>query len=217
MALASLALLMCAPVLLVIAVAIEVEDPYSPLFFNDWVMGRGQTRFRMFKFRTMAPHEITYTDRPEVHQGSPLVTRVGAVLRRSKLDELPQLINVLAGQMSLVGPRPMDPIRFDRATTFERQRLLMRPGLTGWAQVNGNIHWTWAERMEMDVWYVDRWALALDLRILCATAPAILLGERRGAASVARVTDHGYRVPWPGFGRFSRGSSIDPAGKMART
>jgi lipopolysaccharide/colanic/teichoic acid biosynthesis glycosyltransferase len=210
-------LVLVTPLLACIAAAIKLEDPSSPLFFNDSVMGRRESRFRMLKFRTMVPHEISYTNRPEVHRDSPLVTRVGAVLRRWKLDELPQLLNVVAGQMSVVGPRPMDVARFERATPFQRQRLLVRPGLTGWAQVNGNIHWSWDERMEMDVWYLDRWSLTLDLRILCATVPSILGGEQRGDAAPSRITDRSYRVPWPGFGRFRRGSSLDPADKVART
>jgi lipopolysaccharide/colanic/teichoic acid biosynthesis glycosyltransferase len=205
------------PLLACIAAAIKLEDPRSPLFFNDRVMGRGESRFLMLKFRTMVPHEISYADRPEVHRDSPLVTRVGAVLRRWKLDELPQLLNVVAGHMSVVGPRPMDVARFERATPFQRQRLIVRPGLTGWAQVNGNINWSWGDRMEMDVWYLDRWSLALDLRILRATVPSILAGERHGGAPPSRVTDHSYRVPWPGFGRFTRGRSFDPADKVART
>ena len=176
---ASVALLLCAPLLAAIALAIKLDRPRATVFFNDTVMGRGESRFTMLKFRTMIPHQINYIDRPEVTAGSPLVTRVGAVLRRLKLDEMPQLWNVLRGQMSLVGPRPMDPVRFDRTTAFQRQRLLMRPGLTGWAQVNGNIQCSWEERMEMDIWYVGHWSLALDARILCRTVPTILFGEHR--------------------------------------
>jgi lipopolysaccharide/colanic/teichoic acid biosynthesis glycosyltransferase len=206
---AAFGLVAFAPLLTLVGAAIKLEDRRSGLFFNDWVMGRGESRFKMLKFRTMVPHPIDYGDRPEIHGGSPLVTRVGAVLRRYKLDELPQLVNVLRGDMSLVGPRPMDPVRFGKATAFERQRLLMRPGLTGWAQVNGNIHWSWPERMQMDVWYVDRWSLLLDLRILRATLPVILGGERRGERPPERVTDDTYRVAWPGFGRH-RGAGPEP-------
>src|SRR5262249_18459283 len=136
------ALALASPLLLLIALAIKIEGPRHPLFFNDTVMGRDAARFRMCKFRTMVPHAIDYETRAEVTSGNPHVTRVGAVLRRLKLDELPQLWNVLRGEMSVVGPRPMDPVRYGRATEFQRQRLLMRPGLTGWAQVNGNINWS---------------------------------------------------------------------------
>jgi lipopolysaccharide/colanic/teichoic acid biosynthesis glycosyltransferase len=199
---AGVALVLLSPLLGIIAAAIKIEDRRSPLFFNDWVVGRGASRFRMLKFRTMIPHEINYDNRPEVHAGSTLVTRVGRVLRRLKLDELPQFVNVFRGDMSLVGPRPMDPVRFSKISDFQRQRLLMRPGLTGWAQVNGNIHWTWNERMEMDLWYIARWSLALDLRILTSTVPTILFGERPVLKAVGRINDHEYRIPWPGYGRF---------------
>jgi lipopolysaccharide/colanic/teichoic acid biosynthesis glycosyltransferase len=197
-AIALLALLAAAPLLAGIALAIKLEQPRLPLFFNDWVMGLGATRFRMLKFRTMRPHTIDYHNRPEVTAGNPYVTRVGAILRRLKLDELPQLWNVLRGEMSLIGPRPMDPIRYEGATPFQRQRLLMRPGLTGWAQVNGNINWSWDARMEMDVWYIAHWSLRLDLRILLMTIPVLLMSERPRDVGSCRITDPTYRVDRPG-------------------
>ena len=195
---AAAALCLALPLLAAIAVAIKIESPRLPLFFNDMVMGRGGRRFRMFKFRTMLPHAIDYHHRPEVTSGNPLVTRVGGVLRRLKLDELPQLWNVLRGDMSLVGPRPMDPIRYSRASEFQRQRLLMRPGLTGWAQVNGNITWSWDARMEMDVWYIAHWSLRLDLRILLMTVPVLLMSERPRDVGSCRITDAAFRVERPG-------------------
>ncbi|HXT31773.1 MAG TPA: sugar transferase [Vicinamibacterales bacterium] len=197
-AVATAGLIALSPLLLAVALAIKIESPRLPLFFNDTVMGRDGVRFRMRKFRTMLPHPIDYDHRPEVTSGNPLVTRVGAVLRRLKLDELPQLWNVLRGDMSLVGPRPMDPARYARATEFQRQRLLMRPGLTGWAQVNGNINWTWDARMEMDVWYIANWSLRLDLRILLMTIPVLLVSERRRDVGTRRITDPNFRVNRPG-------------------
>lgn len=197
---AAIGIVVLAPVFFAIAIAIKVESPRHPLFFNDVVMGRNAVRFKLLKFRTMVPHAIDYTNRPEVRAGSSLVTRVGRVLRRLKLDELPQLFNVLSGQMSIVGPRPMDPHRYERATPFERQRLLMRPGLSGWVQVNGNINWDWDRRMQMDLWYIDQWSLALDFKILLATMPVIVFGERVGDRSPARITDTSYRLTWPGAG-----------------
>ena len=192
------ALVAASPVLALVALAIKIESPRLPLFFNDMVMGQGGTRFRMFKFRTMRPHPIDYEHRPEVTGDNPLVTRVGRALRRLKLDELPQLWNVLRGDMSVVGPRPMDPIRYARATEFQRQRLLMRPGLTGWAQVNGNINWSWDARMEMDVWYIAHWSLALDLKILAMTIPVLIMSERPRDVGSRRITDSAFRVDRPG-------------------
>ena len=195
-ALAALCLL--APLLVAIALAIKMESPRLPLFFNDTVMGRRATRFRMLKFRTMRPHPIDYSNRPEIALDNPLITRVGRVLRRLKLDELPQLWNVVRGDMSLVGPRPMDTARYERASEFQRQRLLMRPGLTGWAQVNGNIAWSWDARMEMDVWYIAHWSLRLDLRILLMTIPVLLMSERPRDVGSCRITDVNFRVERPG-------------------
>jgi lipopolysaccharide/colanic/teichoic acid biosynthesis glycosyltransferase len=195
---AAAALCALAPLLAVIALLIKIESPRLPVFFNDTVMGRGATRFRMLKFRTMLPHPIDYERRPEVTLDNPLITRVGAVLRRFKLDELPQLWNVLRGDMSLIGPRPMDPVRYSRASEFQRQRLLMRPGLTGWAQVNGNINWSWDARMEMDVWYIAHWSLGLDLRILLMTIPVLILHERPRDVGSCRITDPAFRIHRPG-------------------
>jgi lipopolysaccharide/colanic/teichoic acid biosynthesis glycosyltransferase len=192
------ALLLLSPLLAAIALAIKLESPRLPLFFNDLVMGKDATRFRMFKFRTMIPHAIDYATRPEVTGGNPYVTRVGAVLRRLKMDELPQLGNVLRGDMSVVGPRPMDPVRYSRATAFQRQRLIVRPGLTGWAQVNGNINWSWDERMQMDVWYIANWSLALDARILFMTIPVLIMSERPRDVGSRRITDANFRVDRPG-------------------
>jgi lipopolysaccharide/colanic/teichoic acid biosynthesis glycosyltransferase len=97
-----------------------------------------------------------------------------------------------------VGPRPMDTARYGRATEFQRQRLLMRPGLTGWAQVNGNINWSWDARMEMDVWYIAHWSLALDLRILAMTVPVLIMSERPRDVGSRRITDPSFRVGRPG-------------------
>jgi lipopolysaccharide/colanic/teichoic acid biosynthesis glycosyltransferase len=211
---AAAALCVLAPLLAVIALAVVIESPGLPLFFNDTVMGRGATRFRMLKFRTMRPHPIDYERRPEVTRDNPLITRVGSVLRRLKLDELPQLWNVLRGDMSLVGPRPMDPVRYGRATEFQRQRLMMRPGLTGWAQVNGNIHWSWDARMEMDVWYIANWSLRLDLRILLMTIPVLFMSERPRDVGCRRITDANFRVDRPGSALARPAAPLDGADNL---
>lgn len=197
LALTSLVLL--SPILVLIAAAIKIEAPRYPLFFNDFVVGMKGRRFKMFKYRTMVPHEIDYESRPEIRPGNPLVGRVGKILRRLKLDELPQLWNVLRGEMSVVGPRPMDPVRFARSSEFQRQRSVMRPGLSGWAQVNGNTYWSWDERIEMDLWYIDNWSFWLDLKIAWKTVSVLLFGEQpKDLAAAKRITDPDYRVAWPG-------------------
>jgi lipopolysaccharide/colanic/teichoic acid biosynthesis glycosyltransferase len=208
-------LVLMLPVLILIAAAIKIESPRYPLFFNDFVVGRKGRRFKMFKYRTMVPHEIDYDSRPEIRPGNPLVGRVGRVLRRLKLDELPQLWNVLRGDMSLVGPRPMDPVRFARSSDFQKQRSMMRPGLSGWAQVNGNTYWSWDERIEMDLWYIDNWSFWLDLMIMARTVSVLLFGEQpKDQAAAKRIVDTDYRVAWPGQKVFAFGNGADVDAKF---
>jgi lipopolysaccharide/colanic/teichoic acid biosynthesis glycosyltransferase len=188
------------PLIAIIAILVKLEHPRLPIFFIDTVAGRGGRPFRFVKFRTMLPHPIDYNQRPEIFIGNPLVTRVGQRLRRFKLDEVPQVLHVLMGQMSIVGPRPMDCQRYERASEFFRQRVMVRPGLTGIAQVSGNIHLTWEERMEMDVWYIQHWSPRLDLEIIYRTFGVIIFGETilEELANNCRLRDHSVRVRRPG-------------------
>ena len=184
------------PVMVLIAALIKLEHPLLPVLFVETVMGRDAVPFRFYKFRTMLPHSIDYDHRPEVFPGNELVTRVGRWLRRSKLDELPQLFHVLFGHMSMVGPRPMDVRRYEHTSAFFRQRLLVKPGLTGLAQVSGNIYLSWEERMEMDLWYIEHWSLNLDLEIIWRTVGVLARGEHivDNKAANRRVSDHNHRI-----------------------
>ena len=160
---AAVFLCLLAPVLLVIAVAILVESGRPAVFVQPRI-GRGGRRFPVYKFRTM------------VH-GDVRITRIGAFLRSWSLDELPQLVNVLRGEMSLVGPRPTLASQVGRYTPFQRRRLEMHAGITGWAQVNGRNALSWTQRIELDVWYVDHFSLLLDVRILVRTISVCLRRE----------------------------------------
>jgi lipopolysaccharide/colanic/teichoic acid biosynthesis glycosyltransferase len=155
------------PVAVVVAIVVRVGLG-SPVIFRQARSGlRGQI-FTIIKFRTM---------RAERYPGEPDAARtpaLGRFLRSSSLDELPQLVNVLRGDMSLIGPRPTLPEQVARYGPHERQRLDVRPGLTGWAQVNGRNTLTWPERIELDIWYIQHRSLALDLRILGRTARRLL-------------------------------------------
>lgn len=195
-----LALVLALPLMLVIAIALKLEHPRLPLLFIDWVAGKDGKPFRFAKFRTMLPHPIDYENRPEVYLSNPLITRVGRWLRRYKLDELPQLVHVIAGSMSFVGPRPMDVHRYRRASDFFKQRCLVKPGLTGIAQISGNTQLSWEVRMEKDLWYIAHWSLKLDLEILRHTVGVILFGEKvvDDPLTSQRITDHHVRVPRPG-------------------
>jgi undecaprenyl phosphate N,N'-diacetylbacillosamine 1-phosphate transferase len=164
------------PLLIAITIAIVVESPGTPFFVDDRV-GKGGRRFRMWKFRSMVPDAPSHALRRKTMMTDPRITRVGRLLRRFGLDELPQLGHILAGQMSIVGPRPALWEHYAQFTPEQCGRLLVRPGVTGLAQVSGRNLLTWAERIELDLTYVRRLSLALDFRILIATVRTVLLGE----------------------------------------
>ena len=186
--LALAALVLAAPVLLVISLLIRAGSP-GPVLYRQQRVGESGRIFTMLKFRTMCVDADTrLAELQERNEGNgtlfklrrdPRVTRVGAVLRRYSLDELPQLLNVVRGQMSLVGPRPPLPSEVDRYESDAVRRLRARPGMTGLWQVSGRSDLSWIESVRLDLWYVDNWSLALDAQILVRTAGAVLQG--RGA------------------------------------
>ena len=173
---AAVGLALASPILLAAAIAIRLDSP-GPVFYRQPRVGKDGVPFRLWKLRTMvvgAEHQGTglyIVDR------DPRITRVGRFLRRFSLDELPNLINVLEGDMSVVGPRPTVQVQVDRYTAHQRRRLEVRPGITGWAQVNGRTSLSWPERIELDVWYVDHRSPALDLRILARTLKLLVTGH----------------------------------------
>jgi lipopolysaccharide/colanic/teichoic acid biosynthesis glycosyltransferase len=174
--LAALALVLCSPLLAAAAVAIRLESPGSPIYRQRRV-GRDGTAFDMLKLRTMVTGAESIGAGLAVDQGDARITRVGALLRRLSLDELPNLVNVIRGEMALVGPRPTVPVQVMQYTERQRRRLEVRPGLTGWAQVNGRAALPWSERIELDVWYVDHRSLRLDLVILARTVRMLATGH----------------------------------------
>ncbi len=165
------------PVQAVTALAILLDDG-PPVLYRQPRAGRHGAAFRMVKFRSMRVHDEAATTMGQVGTDHPLVTRVGRVIRRSKLDELPQLWNVVAGTLSLIGPRPALVEQAAEYDVFQQRRLEVRPGMTGWGQVNGGPTLTWDERIVLDVWYVDHRSLALDARVLLLTLAVIVRGER---------------------------------------
>ena len=166
---ASLLLVGLAPAFGLVALCIWLDDG-RPLLFTQTRAGCRGKPFRIIKFRTLT-HEPDDPTRPSAH-----TIRIGGVLRRWALDELPQLWNVLRGEMSLVGPRPTLPEQVERYGPHERTRLQVPPGLTGWAQIHGRNALSWPERIDLDVWYVRNWSLWLDLRILLYTPILLLSG-----------------------------------------
>jgi lipopolysaccharide/colanic/teichoic acid biosynthesis glycosyltransferase len=173
---ASVALLLAAPLLAVAVLAIRLEGPGHPIYRQRRV-GRDGAPFDLFKLRTMVSGAETMGSGLIVDQGDVRITRVGSLLRRTSLDELPNLINVLRGDMSLVGPRPTVQVQVDRYSERQRHRLDTRPGITGWAQVNGRASLPWSERIELDLTYLDRASLGLDLRILALSVRMVVTGH----------------------------------------
>lgn len=173
---ASLALLALSPIFACIAIAIVLDSP-GPVIFRLRVAGRRGQPFDARKFRTMVQNAREIAHPFETFSADPRITRIGRFLRRWSLDELPQLWNVLLGDMSLVGPRPVFTEVADRYRGHESRRLEMRPGITGLAQVSGRNLISWTERVELDLAYIDRYSPWLDLKILLATVPVVLTGE----------------------------------------
>ena len=173
---ASVALVLTAPLLLVAAVAIRLESP-GPVIYRHPRVGRHGTPFELWKLRTMVQGAERLGAGLYVEAGDARITRSGALLRRFSLDELPNLVNVLRGELSIVGPRPTVAEQVQRYTPHQRRRLEVRPGITGWAQVNGRLTLSWPERIELDVWYVEHRSPALDLRILMRTARMLITGQ----------------------------------------
>jgi lipopolysaccharide/colanic/teichoic acid biosynthesis glycosyltransferase len=164
------------PFLLAAMAAIRLESPGHPIYRQRRV-GRDGEPFDLWKLRTMVHGAEHQGAGMAVDEGDPRITRVGAFLRRTSLDELPNLVNVLRGEMSIVGPRPTIPVQVEQYTERQRGRLAVRPGITGWAQVNGRASLPWDERIELDLWYVEHQSLRLDLRILARTAKILVRGD----------------------------------------
>ena len=173
---AGLGLILAAPLLAVAVIAIRLESRGSPIYKQRRV-GKDGRPFALLKLRTMVSGAEHVGAGLAVNYGDPRITRVGALLRRFSLDELPNLVNVLRGDMAVVGPRPTIQAQVDQYTHRQRRRLEVKPGITGWAQVNGRASLPWHERIELDVWYVDNRSFGLDLRILARTVRMLATGH----------------------------------------
>jgi len=170
------ALVLAAPVLGITALMIRLETHGHPIYRQRRVGLHGEP-FDLYKLRTMVSGAETMGAGLAVDAGDARITRLGALLRRTSMDELPNLVNVLRGEMSIIGPRPTVQVQVDRYTERQRGRLGVRPGLTGWAQIHGRASLPWHERIELDLWYVEHASLAVDLRILWRTLRMILGGH----------------------------------------
>jgi len=174
--LSSVALILLSPLMALIALAIKLDDG-GPIFYAQDRVGKDGKIFRCYKFRSMVINAEKIGLGLEVAKDDPRITRVGKVLRHWRLDEIPQCLNVLKGDMSVVGPRATIPSQVARYTPHQRRRLEMRPGMAGWAFVNGNNAISWDQRIELDIWYIDHWSLWLDLVILVKAVGVVLRRE----------------------------------------
>jgi lipopolysaccharide/colanic/teichoic acid biosynthesis glycosyltransferase len=174
--LSSLALLLSAPVLALAALVIRRESP-GAVIYRQRRVGLDGRQFDVLKLRTMVDGAEHIGPGLAINENDSRITRVGAFLRRTSLDELPNLVNVLRGEMSLIGPRPTLPVQVEQYSERQRGRLALRPGITGWAQVNGRASLPWSERIELDLYYIEHRSLALDLKILWRTAALVLGGS----------------------------------------
>ncbi len=172
---ASVALVLTSPLVVVAMIAIRIESSGSPIYRQRRV-GKDGEPFEMLKLRTMVSGAEHHGAGLAVNFGDPRITRVGHILRRFSIDELPNLVNVLRGEMSIVGPRPTIQVQVDQYTERQRRRLEVKPGLTGWAQVNGRASLPWHERIELDLWYVEHRSFLLDLRIIFRTVEMLVMG-----------------------------------------
>jgi sugar transferase EpsL len=161
-----------APLLLTMALLIKL-DSRGPVFFRQIRIGCGGNLFTIWKFRTMVANAAELGAGLETYKGDPRVTQVGEFLREYRLDELPQLFNVLSGEMSLVGPRPLLPNYMSEWSDGDKRRLEVKPGITGWQQVNGGSLNTWSERIALDLWYVDHRSFFIDVRVLIRTIAVV--------------------------------------------
>ena len=178
-AIAGSALLLSAPLLALAALAIKLEDG-GPVLYRQTRVGKDGVDFDLLKLRTMVVGAETMGAGLAVNAGDARITRTGRLLRKLSLDELPQLWNVVRGEMSVIGPRPTLRYQVERYDERQRHRLDVLPGITGWAQIHGRAALPWAERIELDVWYVEHRSPRLDLRILARTPRALFGATYKG-------------------------------------
>jgi lipopolysaccharide/colanic/teichoic acid biosynthesis glycosyltransferase len=170
---------LASPLLALAALAIKLEDR-GPVLYRQTRVGKDGSDYELLKLRTMVVGAETMGAGLAVNRGDSRITRTGRLLRRLSLDELPQLWNVVRGEMSVIGPRPTLRYQVEQYDERQRHRLDVRPGITGWAQVNGRAELPWADRIELDVWYVEHRSASLDLRILARTPRALFGGTYKG-------------------------------------
>ena len=182
------ALIVASPLLGLAALAIKLEDG-GPVLYRQTRVGQDGVDFELLKLRTMVVGAETMGAGFAVNQGDSRITRAGSLLRRLSIDELPQLWNVIRGEMSVIGPRPTLRYQVERYDERQLHRLDVKPGLTGWAQIHGRAQLPWADRIELDLWYVEHRSPAIDLKILLRTPLALFGGTYKGETGGWKPSD----------------------------
>ena len=185
---AALGLAVASPLLAVAAVAVKLEDG-GPVLFRQTRVGRDGKDFELLKLRTMVVDAERKGAGYAIAAGDSRITKAGRILRKTSVDELPQLWNIVRGEMSLIGPRPTLRYQVEKYTAHQRKRLDVRPGLTGWAQIHGRATLPWDERIDLDVWYVEHRSPRVDLKILLRTPLALFGGTYKGESGGWRGGD----------------------------
>lgn len=188
-----LGLVLLSPLLLAVSILIKI-DSRGPVIFRQERIGRNGKVFEIYKFRSMCVGAEKTGSGVYSGKGDARVTRIGKILRATSIDELPQLLNILKGEMSFVGPRPpltYHPWKYEEYTDFQKRMFEVRPGITGWAQVNGRKDVEWHKRIELNVWYVDHMSLLLDIKIMFMTAFKVLANadNENSGATVNKSTE----------------------------
>ena len=188
-----LGLVLLSPLLLAVSILIKI-DSRGPVIFRQKRIGRNGKVFEIYKFRSMCVGAEKTGSGVYSGKGDARVTRIGKILRATSIDELPQLLNILKGEMSFVGPRPpltYHPWKYEEYTDFQKRMFEVRPGITGWAQVNGRKDVEWHKRIELNVWYVDHMSLLLDIKIMFMTAFKVLTNadNENSGATVNKSTE----------------------------
>ena len=188
-----LGLVLLSPLLLAVSLLIKI-DSRGPVIFRQKRIGRNGKVFEIYKFRSMCVGAEKTGSGVYSGKGDARVTRIGKILRATSIDELPQLLNILKGEMSFVGPRPpltYHPWKYEEYTDFQKRMFEVRPGITGWAQVNGRKDVEWHKRIELNIWYVDHMSLLLDIKIMFMTAFKVLTNadNENSGATVNKSTE----------------------------
>lgn len=183
---ASIALILLSPFFLLIVMVIKLESK-GPAIFKQKRVGKDMRPYFIYKFRSMVVHDFLPEELGPIKHNHNLVTRSGHFLRRTKLDEIPQFFNVLKGDMRIVGPRPCLFSTLETLTDTEKRRFKVLPGLTGWAEINGNVELSWREQLTLDLWYVDHYSFRLDLKIIYKTILTVLFGSIRNIHALSQA------------------------------